>query len=259
VVAQAPAGGDIVIDVRDLRVTYGDREVVHGISFDVRRGEILGVIGPAQSGKTTMLKCLNRTLEFTPGAKMRGTITIDGEDVSRVKDVFGLRRRIGMVAPLPVGLPLTIYDNVAFAPRASGLGRRADLDEIVERCLRQAALWDEVKDRLTTLGTKLSGGQQQRLTIARALSHEPEILCLDEFSIAIDPVTTMRIEDVLKELRATVTILLVTNLTQQARRLADRTMFMLSGEVVELDRTDVVFSDTPGDRRTFDYVSGIVG
>ena len=255
-VAQAP---DTVIDVRGLRVTYGDREVVHGISFDVRRGEILGVIGPAQSGKTTMLKCLNRTLEFTPGARMQGTITIDGEDVSRVKDVFGLRRRIGMVAPLPVGLPLTIYDNVAFAPRASGLGNRADLDEIVERCLRQAALWDEVKDRLATLGTKLSGGQQQRLTIARALSHDPEILCLDEFSIAIDPVTTMRIEDVLKELRATMTILLVTNLTQQARRLADRTMFMLNGDVVELDRTDVVFSDTPGDRRTFDYVSGIVG
>ena len=156
-------------------------------------------------------------------------------------------------------MPLTIYDNVAFAPRAAGLSNRADLDDIVERCLRQAALWDEVKDRLATLGTKLSGGQQQRLTIARALSHDPEILCLDEFSIAIDPVTTMRIEDVLKELRATMTILLVTNLTQQARRLADRTMFMLNGEVVELDRTDVVFSDTPGDPRTFGYVSGIVG
>jgi phosphate transport system ATP-binding protein len=251
--------GETVIDVRDLRVHYGEREVIHGISFDVRRGEILGVIGPAQSGKTSMLKCLNRTLEFTPGATMRGTITVDGEDVLRVRDVFGLRRKIGMVAPLPVGLPLTIYDNVAFAPRAAGLSNRADLDDIVERCLRQAALWDEVKDRLATLGTKLSGGQQQRLTIARALSHDPEILCLDEFSIAIDPVTTMRIEDVLKELRATMTILLVTNLTQQARRLADRTMFMLNGEVVELDRTDVVFSDTPGDPRTFGYVSGIVG
>ncbi len=254
-----PVSGDVAIDVRDLRVSYGGREVIHGISFDVRRGEILGVIGPAQSGKTSMLRCLNRTLEFTPGGKVRGTILVDGEDVSRVRDVFGLRRKIGMVAPLPVGLPLTIYDNVAFAPRSSGLGNRADLDEIVERCLRQAALWDEVKDRLNTLGTKLSGGQQQRLTIARALSHDPSILCLDEFSIAIDPVTTMRIEDVLKELRETVTILLVTNLTQQARRLADRTMFMLNGEVVELDRTEVVFSEQPSDRRTFDYVSGIVG
>jgi len=259
VVTPVPAVGEPIIEVRDLVVRYGEKEALHGISFDVRRGEIFGVIGPAQSGKTTMLKCLNRTLEFTPGARATGTITIDGEDVSRVRDVFGLRRKIGMVAPLPVGLPLTIYDNVAFAPRASGLTRRADLDAIVERCLRQAALWDEVKDRLTSLGTKLSGGQQQRLTIARALSHDPEILCLDEFSIAIDPVTTMRIEDVLKELRATMTILLVTNLTQQARRLADRTMFLLNGEIVELDRTEVVFSTRPGDQRTYDYVSGIVG
>ena len=164
-----------------------------------------------------------------------------------------------MVAPLPVGLPLSIYDNVAFAPRSAGQSRRRDLDEIVERCLRQAALWDEVKDRLNTLGTRLSGGQQQRLTIARALSHNPEVLCLDEFSIAIDPVTTMRIEEVLKELRDSVTIIMVTNLVQQARRLADRTMFMWKGEIVELERNDVVFSDNPRDRRTFDYVNGIFG
>ena len=136
----------------------------------------------------------------------------------------------------------------------------ADLDELVERCLRQAALWDEVKDRLDSLGTKLSGGQQQRLTIARALSHQPEILCLDEFSIAIDPVTTMRIEDVLKELRKEMTIVLVTNLIQQARRLADRTMFLWNGEIVELDRNEVIFSDTPSDsRKTYDYVNGIFG
>ena len=157
---------------------------------------------------------------------------------------------IGMVAPLPVGLPLSIYDNVAFAPRCAGLTRKRELDGLVERCLRQAALWDEVKDRLDSLGTKLSGGQQQRLTIARALSHQPEILCLDEFSIAIDPVTTMRIEDVLKELRWQMTIILVTNLTQQARRLADRTMFLWSGELVELDRSDVIFSETPANQRT---------
>ena len=164
-----------------------------------------------------------------------------------------------MVAPLPVGLPLSIYDNVAFAPRCSGVSQRPRLDELVEKCLRQAALWDEVKDRLDSLGTKLSGGQQQRLTIARALSHEPEILCLDEFSIAIDPVTTMRIEDVLKELRKEITIILVTNLTQQARRLADRTMFLWNGEIVELDTTDVMFSDTPKSRKTYEYVNGIFG
>jgi phosphate transport system ATP-binding protein len=163
------------------------------------------------------------------------------------------------VAPLPVGLPLTIYDIVAFAPRCSGLARKTDLDPIVERCLRQAALWDEVKDRLGSLGTALSGGQQQRLTIARALSHQPEILCLDEFSIAIDPVTTMRIEDVLKELRREITIVLVTNLTQQARRLADRTMFLWDGEIVEIDRTEVIFSGSPRSERTRDYVNGVFG
>jgi phosphate transport system ATP-binding protein len=170
-----------------------------------------------------------------------------------------LRRRVGMVAPLPVGLPLSIFDNVAFAPRAAGLREKAELDALVERCLRQAALWDEVKDRLHTLGTKLSGGQQQRLTIARALSHEPEILCLDEFSIAIDPVTTMRIEDVLKELKQKMTIVLVTNLVQQARRLAAHTMFLWNGEVIETDTTDVMFSDRPKNQKTYEYVNGIFG
>jgi phosphate transport system ATP-binding protein len=247
------------VEVEELRLAYGGREVLHGISFDIRRNEILGIIGPAQSGKSSLLRCINRTIDFEPGATVSGTIRLDGEDIRRVKDVFGLRRKIGMVAPLPVGLPLSIYDNVAFAPRAAGLRHRATLDGIVERCLRQAALWDEVKDRLGSLGTALSGGQQQRLTIARALSHDPEILCLDEFSIAIDPVTTMRIEDVLKELRHEITIVLVTNLVQQARRLADRTMFLWKGEIVELDATEVVFSDSPGERRTFEYVRGIFG
>jgi phosphate transport system ATP-binding protein len=154
---------------------------------------------------------------------------------------------------------LSIYDNVAFAPRSAGMKKKAELDEIVERSLKHAALWDEVKDRLNTLGTALSGGQQQRLTIARALSHQPEILCLDEFSIAIDPVTTMRIEDVLKELRKEITIILVTNLTQQARRLADRTMFLWNGDCIELDLTEVIFSNHPADRKTYEYVNGIFG
>ncbi len=247
------------IEVSELRLSYGLKEVLHGISFDVHRNEILGIIGPAQSGKTSLLRCLNRTIDFTPDAHVAGTIRIDGEEVRKTRDVYGLRRKIGMVAPLPVGLPLTIYDNVAFAPRSAGLTHRDELNRLVEHCLRQAALWDEVKDRLDSLGTKLSGGQQQRLTIARALSHQPEILCLDEFSIAIDPVTTMRIEDVLKELRRHMTIILVTNLTQQARRLADRTMFLWKGEIVELDRTEVIFGENPRDPRTRDYVEGIFG
>jgi phosphate transport system ATP-binding protein len=141
----------------------------------------------------------------------------------------------------------------------AGMHNHAELDELVERCLRQAALWDEVKDRLDSLGTKLSGGQQQRLTIARALSHQPEILCLDEFSIAVDPVTTMRIEDVLKELKSQVTIILVTNLVQQARRLANRTAFLLNGDLIEVDSTNVIFSDNPADKKTYDYVNGIFG
>jgi phosphate transport system ATP-binding protein len=246
------------IEVSNLRLSYGAKEVIHGITFDIHENEIFGIIGPAQSAKTSLLRCINRTIEFSPDAKLKGTVKVDGTDVT-TQNVYELRRKIGMVAPLPVGLPLTIYDNVAFAPRCSGVTAKADLDELVEQCLRQAALWDEVKDRLDSLGTKLSGGQQQRLTIARALSHRPEILCLDEFSIAIDPVTTMRIEDVLKELRKEMTIILVTNLTQQARRLANRTMFLWNGEIVEVDSNDVMFSDHPRNRKTYEYVNGIFG
>ena len=250
---------DVAVEADGLRLSYDGKEVLHGISFRVYRHEIFGVIGPAQSGKTSLLRCINRTIDFTPDIHVSGKIVVDGEDVKTTRNVYALRRKIGMVAPLPVGLPLSIYDNVAFAPRSAGFNRKIELDHLVEQCLRQAALWDEVKDRLDSLGTKLSGGQQQRLTIARALSHQPEILCLDEFSIAIDPVTTMRIEDVLKELRKNMTIILVTNLTQQARRLADRTMFLWKGEIVELDTTNVIFSDNPRDRRTREYVEGIFG
>lgn len=247
------------IAFRDLSVRYGDKTAIERFNLEVAPNEILGIIGPAGSGKTSLLRVLNRTLQNTAGAKVSGDVFIDGEDVYRMRDVSRLRRRIGMVAPLPVGLPMSIYDNVAFAPRMAGVRDKKVLDGIVERCLRQAALWDEVEQRLGDLGTKLSGGQQQRLTIARALSHSPEILCLDEFSIAIDPVTTMRIEEVLKELRKTMTIFLVTNLVQQARRLADRTAFMLLGELVEVGPTEEVFGRNPKDRRTFEYVNGIFG
>ena len=247
------------IKISNLRVTYGQKEAIKGISLDVYENEILSIIGPAQSGKTTLLRVINRTIEFVPGVKVTGTVKVDGENVMDVKSVYQLRRKIGMVFPLPVGLPLSIYENVAFAPRAAGIRQRNLLEEIVERCLRQAALWDEVKDRLDSLGTKLSGGQQQRLTIARALSHEPDILCLDEFSIAVDPVTTMRIEDVLKELRSQITIILVTNLVQQARRLGDRTAFLFNGELDEIDSNKVIFSDSPANKMTYDYVMGIFG
>jgi phosphate transport system ATP-binding protein len=247
------------IRVRDLRVSYASREVIHGISFEVPKNEIFAVIGPAQSGKSSLLRCLNRTLEFVVNSRFSGLVEVEGEDVTKVRSVYELRRKVGMVAPLPVGLPLSIYDNVAFAPRAAGMRDKNDIDQLVQKCLEQAALWDEVKDRLNSLGTKLSGGQQQRLTIARALSHEPSILCLDEFSIAIDPVTTMRIEDVLKELKKDLTIVLVTNLVQQARRLADKTMFLWNGDIVELDTTEKIFSEDPANQQTYDYVHGIFG
>ena len=247
------------IAFRDLRVTYGAKVALRDITLDVPRHCIFGIIGPANSGKTTLLKCINRTIDFTPDVRLSGQVLVGGENVLRTRHVFALRRRIGMVFPLPVGLPLTIYDNVAYAPRMAGMANGPDLDALVETCLRQAALWDEVKDRMQMLGTKLSGGQQQRLTIARALSHRPEILCLDEFSIAVDPVTTMKIEDVLIELKQQMTIMLVTNLVQQAHRLADHVAFLNGSELVEVGPTETIFSEHPAKQLTFDYVRGHFG
>lgn len=252
-------GEDLKLSVRDLSISYGDQLALSGVSLDVREHEIFGIIGPAGSGKTSFLRTLNRMEMLQENMTVEGSIVFGGRDISEVKNVFALRRRIGVVFPLPVGLPLSIYDNVALAPRLSGIKGKGALDEIVERCLTRAALWDEVKDRLTALGSMLSGGQQQRLTIARALSQNPELLLLDEFSIAVDPVTTMRIEDVLKELKQEVTIILVTNLVQQARRLADRTAFFLSGELIEVGETEDLFNGKVEDQRTLDYLEGRFG
>jgi phosphate transport system ATP-binding protein len=247
------------LSVENLSVWHGEEPALSQVSLEVYEHEIFGIIGPAGSGKTSFLRCLNRMDEVDHGMRVEGTIHFAGRDIHQVRNVYNLRRRIGVVFPLPVGLPLTIYENVALAPRLSGVRRKAQLDEIVERCLRRAALWDEVKDRLGALGSLLSGGQQQRLTIARALSQEPELLLLDEFSIAVDPVTTMRIEDVLKELKSEITIILVTNLVQQARRLADRTAFFLNGELIEIGVTEDLFTGQVRDQRTRDYVEGRFG
>ena len=249
----------VKLGVRDLAIRYGTETAIEGVSFDIHEHEIFGIIGPANAGKTSFLKAVNRMDVFNPEMKVEGDITFNHVNVRNVRNVYGLRRRIGVVFPLPVGLPLSIYDNVALAPRLAGQKDKAELDVIVERCLTRAALWDEVKDRLTSLGSMLSGGQQQRLTIARALSQDPEMLMLDEFSIAVDPVTTMRIEDVLKELRQEVTIILVTNLVQQARRLADRTAFFLDGGCVEVGVTEDLFTGEVKDQRTRDYVEGRFG
>lgn len=247
------------LEVRGLGIRYGGREVLSKVDLEIVEGEIFGIIGPANSGKTSFLRALNRMDEMTPGMTVEGEIRFGGKPVKQWRNVYALRRRIGVVFPLPVGLPLSVYDNVALAPRLAGIKKKALLDDVVERCLRRAALWDEVKDRLGSLGSLLSGGQQQRLTIARALSQEPELLLLDEFSIAVDPVTTMRIEDVLRELAGEMTIVLVTNLVQQARRLANRTAFFLSGELVEVAPTEALFTGTVADARTRAYVEGRFG
>lgn len=257
--AAAPPTAAAKVQVQDLAIAYGDKTVLSGVSLEVREHEIFGIIGPANSGKTSFLRALNRMDTFTPAMNVSGQVLFDGRDIRKIRNVYALRQRIGVVFPLPVGLPLSIYDNVALAPRLAGIKKRADLDVIVERCLHRAALWDEVKDRLDSLGSLLSGGQQQRLTIARALSQDPDLLLLDEFSIAVDPVTTMKIEDVLKELKEELTIVLVTNLVQQARRLADRTAFFLSGELVEVGVTEDLFTGPVKDPRTRAYVEGQFG
>jgi len=253
------SGPATMLDVRNLSISYGDKLALRDVTLDVRENEIFGIIGPANSGKTSFLRALNRMDVFTPGMRVDGEILVAGKDVRSWRNLYALRRRIGVVFPLPVGLPMSIYDNVALASRLSGVKKKAVLDVIVEKCLQRAALWDEVKDRLHSLGSMLSGGQQQRLTIARALSQDPDLLLLDEFSIAVDPVTTMRIEDILKELRKEVTIVLVTNLVQQARRLADRTAFFLMGECVEIAETEDLFTGAVQDSRTREYVEGRFG
>lgn len=252
-------GPRVKLGVENLSIHYETGPALENVTLDIREHEIFGIIGPANAGKTSFLKAINRMDMFNPEMKIDGKIEFNGIDISKVRNVYGLRRRIGVVFPLPVGLPLSVYDNVALAPRLAGLKDKAELNVIVERCLTRAALWDEVKDRLDSLGSMLSGGQQQRLTIARALSQEPDLLMLDEFSIAVDPVTTMRIEDVLKELKSEITIILVTNLVQQARRLADRTAFFLEGNCVDIGVTEDLFTGEVSDQRTRDYVEGRFG
>ena len=245
------------VALRGVSASYAAVPALSGIDLDAPASRITALIGPARSGKSTLLSILNRTLEQEPKARWTGEVRLGSTPIGAIEP-SALRRRVAMVLPLPVGLPMSIRDNVTLAPRMSGIHDRSRLDEIVHDCLMRAALWDEVKDRLDLLGTRLSGGQQQRLTLARALSTSPEVLCLDEFSIAIDPVTTARIEEKLVELSATTTIVLVTNLIAQARRIAHHTAFLLRGALVEVGDTQQVFED-PVDPRTRDYLAGRYG
>lgn len=248
-----------MITLRDVEVRYGARRRLHVPALTLPSRRISAIVGPAGAGKTTLLRALNRTLELTPGARLSGQVVVDDIDVYATDtDVLALRRRVGMVQPLPVGLPMSIYDNVAFGPRLAGVAAREALDPLVERALRLASLWDEVHDRLGQLGTKLSGGQQQRLTLARALATRPSVLCLDEFSIAIDPITTAHIEETLHALAHETTIIVVTNELAQARRLSSHLALLVDGQLVEDGPTAQVTSD-PREALTRRYVAGEIG
>jgi phosphate transport system ATP-binding protein len=245
-----------VLEIRDATATYHGRYSLRGVSLDVPANEIVGIIGPAGSGKTTFLRCLNRMNDLTPGLRVEGTFLYRGVDLYRDPvDVPVLRRKLGMVFATPVPLPGTIYQNLALGPRFGG--RRAQ-DEAVERTLRSAFLWDEVKDRLHTSAFALSGGQQQRLCLARTLMLEPDLLLLDEPCSGLDPISTAKIEEALRELKRELTVILVTNNVMQASRVADRTAFFLNGKVIEAGPTEQIFVN-PREKTTHEYVSGRFG
>ncbi|MBI3986410.1 MAG: phosphate ABC transporter ATP-binding protein [Lentisphaerae bacterium] len=249
----------VQISVRNLSVYYGKQHVLRGITLDIPSRHVLGIIGPAGSGKTAFLRTLNRLNDLNPDSRMEGKILMGETEITHSDcDVVSLRKRVGMVFALPVPLPLSIYDNLAYGPRLSGIRKRFQLDEIVERSLKAAVLWEEVKDRLQTSAFRLSGGQQQRLCLARVLAMEPEVVLLDEPCSGLDPISTARIEEALMTLKATHTIVLVTNNTKQAARVADTTAFFLMGELIEVGPTSRLFV-APTDSRTNEYISGRFG
>jgi len=251
--------GETAIEVRGFSQYFGEVRKLRGIDLEVRHNEILGIIGPAQSGKSTFLCALNRLNDLVRGSRHEGSILIDGRDIyDPGEDVVELRRRLGMVFATPVPLPRSIYENVAFGARRAGVRGRVRLDSLVRDSLEKAGLWEEVQDRLDLSGQKLSGGQQQRLCLARILAVAPEFILLDEPTSGLDPVSTMKIEESLRRLKKEYTIVLVTNNTKQAARVADRTAFFLGGELVEIGATDKIFT-APDDRRTDDYLRGRFG
>lgn len=245
--------------IRDLRVDYGAARALRGVNLDVPAHSILGVIGPAGSGKTALLRCLNRLNDLNPDCRVSGRVELDGVDIyAQDYDVIGLRKRVGMVFALPVPLPMSIFDNLVYGPMLSKIRDKARLDALVRQSLEAAFLWEEVKDRLHTSALRLSGGQQQRLCLARVLAMEPEVILLDEPCSGLDPISTSRIEEALLALKNSYTIILVTNNTKQAARIADNTVFFLMGQLVEMGPTDKIFV-SPSDQRTNDYISGRFG
>ena len=245
-------------EIRNLNLYYGAFQALKGVDMDVAEHEITALIGPSGCGKSTLLKSLNRMNDLVEGCRITGSVTLDGEDVYGDMDVNLLRKRVGMVFQKPNPFPMSIYDNVAYGPKTHGVRGKARLDEIVERSLRGAAIWDEVKDRLKKSALGLSGGQQQRLCIARALAVEPEVLLMDEPTSALDPVSTSKVEELATSLRKDYTIVIVTHNMTQALRISDRTAFFLLGDLIEFGETDQIFSN-PRDKRTEDYITGRFG
>ena len=250
---------DSLIELHDLKKEFDGTPVLRGISLDIKSREFVTLLGPSGCGKSTFLKSLNRMNDLVEGCRISGDIKLDGVDIYKDKmDVNVLRKRVGMVFQKPNPFPMSIYDNIAYGPRTHGIHNKAQLDEIVERSLRGAAIWDEVKDRLNKSALGMSGGQQQRLCIARALAVEPEVLLMDEPTSALDPISTSKVEELATELKENYTIVMVTHNMQQAARISDKTAFFLLGELVEMGPTERVFA-TPVDKRTEDYISGRFG
>ena len=248
-----------IIQTKDLHLYYGNFEALKGISMEIGEKEITAFIGPSGCGKSTYLKTLNRMNDLVPGVRIEGDVLFKGEDIFKSDvDVTILRKKIGMVFQKPNPFPMSIYDNIAYGPRLHGTHSRAQLDELVEKSLRGAALWDEVKDRLKKSALGLSGGQQQRMCIARALAVEPDVLLMDEPTSALDPASTMRIEDLMAELKKNYTVVIVTHNMQQAARISDKCAFFLVGELVEFGETQQIFG-MPKDKRTEDYITGRFG
>ncbi len=246
------------IDVKDFNLYYGDFHALKNINIGMPEHEVSALIGPSGCGKSTLLKSLNRMNDLVPGVKITGRAALDGVDIYGNIDVNDLRRRVGMVFQKPNPFPMSVYDNVAYGPRTHGIRARGELDAIVEKSLRQAAIWDELKDRLKKSALALSGGQQQRLCIARALAVAPDVLLMDEPTSALDPISTSRIEDLINELKGQYTIVIVTHNMQQAARISDQTAFFLHGEMVECAPTLDIFAH-PADKRTEDYITGRFG
>ena len=246
------------IEIRNVNLYYNEFHALKNINLDVETNEITAFIGPSGCGKSTLLKSLNRMNDLVEGCRISGKMLLDGEDIYGAMDVNQLRKRVGMVFQKPNPFPMSIYDNIAFGPRTHGVKSKAKLDEIVEKSLRDAAIWEEVKDRLKKSALGLSGGQQQRLCIARALAVCPEVLLMDEPTSALDPISTAKIEDLVLELKNKYTIVMVTHNMQQATRVSDKTVFFLLGEVVEAAPTEQLFS-VPQDKRTEDYITGRFG